>query len=199
MRGIVRDFFAVPCWRRGAPVATLALMSRAKGFITVIFAGAVGVLVCVPALAQNPKQLGSFGNWQALTFEEDGKSGCYVIAEPDRKEGAYNSRGPVYALVTHRPSDDKLGVVTIIAGYAYQEGSQVTLEIGEDKFSLFTQADMAWASDEDDAKIVEALKKGAGMIVRGTSSRGTETMDSYSLTGFSKAYATIGDACGLKS
>lgn len=157
----------------------------------------VGMLISVSAAAQNPKPIANFGGWQALTFTEDGKSGCYVISEPDRKEGAYSSRGKVYALVTHRPADQKLGVFTIIAGYTYQPDSEVMLEVGDAKFTLFTQEDMAWASDEDDAKIVEALKQASAMVVHGTSSRGTETVDSYSLAGFTKAYAAIGKACDV--
>jgi hypothetical protein len=150
-----------------------------------------------PVQAQNPQPIGSFGDWQALTFQEEGQSGCYVIAEPARKEGNYTSRGDVYALVTHRPTDAKLNVFTIIAGYTYQPGSEVIAEIGGERFSLFTQEGMAWAADADDAKIVDALKRGAGMVVRGVSSRGTETTDTYSLTGFTKAYNAIGRACGL--
>lgn len=196
MHGILRDFFAVPSWRRGWVLATLPSMSRLRTITTVITVWALAVLFCVSAAAQNPKPIASFGSWQALTFTEDGKSGCYVISEPDRKEGAYSSRGKVYALVTHRPADQKMGVFTIIAGYSYQPDSEVTLEIGETKFTLFTQESMAWAADEDDPKIVDALKQGSGMVVRGISSRGTETVDSYSLIGFSKAYAAIDKACG---
>src|SRR5215471_21133214 len=112
------------------------------------------------AAAENPKLIGSYSNWQALTFQEESKAGCYTIAEPIRKEGAYSTRGRVYALVTHRPTDKKLNVITIIAGYEFKEGSGVTVEVGDEKFSLFTQQDMAWASDEDDAKIVDAMKRG---------------------------------------
>ena len=165
--------------------------------IAVLAVWVIALTLAAPASAQNPKPIGRYGNWQALTFEEDGKAGCYVIAEPDRKEGAYTSRGQVYALVTHRPADKKLSVFTIIAGYPFKEGSEATLEIGDDKFVLFTQDEMAWADDEDDTKIVEALKKGTGMVVHGVSTRGTETVDTYSLSGFTKAYSAIGDACGL--
>jgi len=156
------------------------------------------------AAAQNPKLVGSYSDWKALTFQEQGanqgeiKSGCYTIAEPIRKEGAYTTRKPVYALVTHRPSDKKLNVITIIAGYQFKDGSDATVEVGDEKFSLFTKEDMAWArSDEDDAKIVDAMKRGADMVVHGTSSKGTETKDTYSLIGFTKAYNAIGQACGL--
>jgi hypothetical protein len=174
------------------------LMTMFGRWILLLLFGAVGLGLAAPAWAQNPKPIGSFGNWQALTFEENGKPGCYVIAEPDRKEGAYTSRGQVYALVTHRPSDKSFDVVTVMAGYDYKQGSEVTVQIGSDKFSLFTEGGMAWASDEDDRKLVDAMKKGSGMSVHGISSRGTETTDTYSLSGFTKAYTAIGTACGVK-
>jgi hypothetical protein len=159
---------------------------------------ATGLAIAAPAWAQNPKPIGNFGNWQALTFEENGKAGCYVIAEPDRKEGAYSSRGQVYALVTHRPSDKSFDVVTVMAGYDYKPSTEVTVQIGNDKFSLFTEGGMAWASDDDDRKLVDAMKKGSEMSIHGVSSRGTETTDTYSLSGFTKAYTAIGTACGVK-
>jgi invasion protein IalB len=179
------------------PDATLKVMLKTKIVVFAIAVWVVGALVGSPAVAQNPRPIGSYGDWQALTFEEDGKSGCYVIAEPTRKEGNYTSRDQVYALVTHRPADDKLNVFTIIAGYTYQSDSTATLEIGNEKFSLSTKDNTAWASDEDDPRIVEALKKGTGMVVRGVSSRGNETIDTYSLIGFTKAYNAIGEACKL--
>jgi invasion protein IalB len=172
-------------------------MHKNKNVIYAVAVWVVGAVVGLPAAAQNPHPIGSYGDWQALTFEEDDKSGCYVIAEPTRKEGNYTSRDDVYALVTHRPADKKLNVFTVIAGYTYQDQSTVTLEIGDQTFTLDTKDNAAWASNEDDPLIVEALKKGTGMVVRGVSSRGTETTDTYSLTGFTKAYHAIGEACKL--
>ena len=154
-------------------------------------------MLAVPVSAETPKPIGSYGDWQALTYEESGKPVCYVFAEPAKKEGQYTSRGQVYALVAHRPADKKLNVFTIISGYTYKEDSDATLQIGDQKFTLYTQEGMAWANDADDPKIVDALKKGTDMMVHGTSARGTETVDTYSLMGFAKAYAAIGDACGL--
>jgi invasion protein IalB len=173
-------------------------MFRLTTSIAITAVWVIQMALIAPVSAQTPKPIGSYGDWQALTYEENGKPVCYVFTEPAKKEGQYTSRGQVYALVTHRPADKKLNVFTIISGYAYKEDSDAVLEIGDQKFTLFTQEGMAWANDEDDPKIVEALKKGTGMVVHGTSARGTETIDTYSLKGFSKAYDAIGDACGLK-
>lgn len=172
-------------------------MLRLKTNSALIAVWVVQAMLSAPVAAETPKPVGSYGDWQALTYEENGKPVCYVFTEPAKKEGQYTSRGQVYALVTHRPADQKLNVFTIIAGYTFKEDSDAILEIGDQKFTLFTQEGMAWATDEDDAKIVDALKKGAGMVVHGTSSRGTETVDTYSLKGFSKAYDAIGGACGV--
>ena len=43
------------------------------------------------------------------------------------------------------------------------------------------------------------MKAGKQLIVRGTSSRGTATTDTYSLAGFSAALAAIDKACGNSS
>jgi invasion protein IalB len=172
-------------------------MFRLTTGIAAIALCALQLVLAAPVSAETPKPIGSYGDWQALTYQENGKPVCYVFTEPAKKEGQYTSRGQVYALVTHRPADKKLNVFTIISGYTYKEDSDAILEIGDQKFTLFTQEGMAWANDEDDPKIAEALKKGTGMVVHGTSARGTETIDTYSLKGFSKAYDAIGDACGL--
>src|SRR5262249_31041654 len=174
-------------------------MLRGARSIALVAVWVVQSIITVSVLAATPKPIGTYGDWQALTYEENGKPVCYVVSEPTKKEGQYTARGQVYALVTHRPADKKLNVFTIIAGYAYKEGSDVLLEIGDQKFTLFTQESMAWAQDEDDPKIVEAMKKGNDMVAHGTSSRSTDTVDTYSLMGFSKAYEAISEACGVKT
>ena len=63
--------------------------------------------------------------------------------------------------------------------------------------ALRSQKDRAWAKDADDRQaLVDAMRKGTSLVVQGTSARGTETTDTYSLMGFSKAYEAIGAACG---
>jgi hypothetical protein len=59
---------------------------------------------------------------------------------------------------------------------------------------------MAWAPDETaDRALVQAMAAGRQMVVRGTSSRGTLTTDTYSLSGFTRAHQEINRACGLTS
>lgn len=150
-----------------------------------------------PALAQGIERLGDFGDWSAFQFTENGNKACYMASQPKKAEGDYKKRGDVYAIVTHRPGEKLRDEVSILAGYSYKDGSAAQVAIGDQTFELFTQGDGAWAKDKNaDQALVKAMIKGSSMVVKGTSSRGTETVDTYSLTGFTKAYEAIGKACG---
>jgi len=150
------------------------------------------------AMAQGIQRLGDFEDWNAYQFMEDGNVACYIASVPTKTEGDYTKRGDVFAIVTHRPSESRRDEVSFIAGYAHKKDSWVKVAIGDEAFKLFTQSDGAWAPDKEaDAALVAAMIKGRGMVVKGTSSRGTETTDTYSLSGFTKAYKAINKACGL--
>jgi invasion protein IalB len=157
------------------------------------------VAAAVPALAQEVQLLGSHRDWHAFTYTENGNKVCYIATKPTREEGDYTSRGDVYLMVTHRPAESSRDVVSIITGYTYQPQSSVRTTIGDNTFTMFTSQDTAWAYDKDDRQLVAAMKAGVNMTVRGTSSRGTLTTDTYSLLGFTDAYQQIGSACGLSS
>ena len=148
------------------------------------------------ATAQQPKQIGTYNAWSAFTYQENGGIVCYRVSEPTKDEGDYTRRGKIYTLVTHRPAKKSLGVVSVIAGYQYKEGSEISVNIGGTTYKLFTVDDHAWAATaQEDKQLVEAMKKGSTMVIKGASSRGTETTDTYSLSGFTKAYEEIGKAC----
>ena len=158
------------------------------------------VVSALPALAQEAKLIDSFGDWEAYRESDGGKAVCYVGSQPKKATGKYKKRGEVYVLVTHRPAEKSIGVVSFKAGYTYQTTSEVDVSIGDATFKLFTDAGHAFAYDgKTDKALIEAMAGGARMVVRGTSSRGTRTTDTYSLKGFTAAYKAIGKACKVKS
>ena len=151
-----------------------------------------------PVAAQEVEYLGTNRDWHAFQYMENGNRVCYMASRPTREEGNYTQRGDVFVLVTHRPAENSRDVVSVITGYSYEADSEATVRIGNDTFSLFTDDDTAWAYDtETDRNIVGAMRRGAQMVVQGTSSRGTLTTDTYSLFGFTATMETINEACGL--
>lgn len=163
-----------------------------------IFASILLLAASGPASAQGIQVIGKYGDWSAHKFTEDGNPVCYMSSKPTKAEGDYTRRGDIYAIVTHRPAEDSRDVVSIVAGYTYETDSSVEITIGDQSFTLFTHDDGAWAPDEQtDQALVQAMVKGITMVVKGTSSRGTLTTDTYSLNGFTRAHDAISKACGL--
>jgi hypothetical protein len=158
---------------------------------------ALAALLTPTAARAAPELIGLFGDWEAYTATEAGNKICYMGSEPKKMEGKYSARGRVVMLVTHRPKDKEKGIVSITTGYTYKSGSDVTVEIGGKTFKLFTAGEHAFAEEGKDKSLVQSMIRGADMVVKGTSSRGTLTTDTYSLSGFTAAWKAIGKACGV--
>ena len=152
-----------------------------------------------PTFAAEPRLLETHGDWTAYVLIEDGSKVCYMASRPQKEEGNYTQRGEIVALVMHRPAEGTNNVFSYIAGYPYKDGSDAAVAIGNKHFTLFTQNERAWArDDETDNRLVQAIRAGSEMTVKGTSSRGTATTDTFSLTGSAAAYAAISKACKVK-
>lgn len=148
------------------------------------------------AQASEPKLISKHKDWSAFTFTENGNKVCFMASQPESAKGNYTKRGEIFALITNRPADNSFDVVSFVAGYTYKKNSDVSVTIGNKKFTLFTQADTAWTSDDaTDKALTNAIKSGNKMVVKGTSTRGTATTDTYSLAGSSAAYDAIKNAC----
>lgn len=152
----------------------------------------------VVASASEPRLIGTFGDWRAFSFTENGKKVCYMASQPKTAVGNYTRRGDIFALVTHRPAEKTRDVFSYITGYPYKANSEVQVTASGRSFKLFTQDETAWAVDaEADRALSSAIRSGSKMIVKGVSKRGTKTTDTFSLSGSGKAYQKITQECGL--
>lgn len=156
----------------------------------------LGLIPTVHAQSAEPSLLGTFGDWSAYSLREEGGTVCYILSTPKKALGNYKKRGEIFALVTHRPAEKTFNVFSIMAGYDYKNDSVVTVTIDGQKFALFSHNDSAWAPDEaTDNRLAEALRKGKTMTVKGVSTKGTETTDTYGLKGTGAAFEAINKAC----
>jgi hypothetical protein len=171
--------------------------------LRVAFTAVASLGLVAPAGAQTPKSLGTFDSWIAIELPEKSGKLCYMVARPAKSLPDGAKRDDILLTITHRPAAKQRDEVSFRSGYPYKAGTPVTVEVEKKKFELFTKAetdpDGAWSRDAAmDKALVEAMRGGKTVVVKGTSARGTETSDSFSLAGFTKAYAEIGKACGVK-
>lgn len=150
-----------------------------------------------PAAAQTPKFISNHRDWTVYEVPDPKGKICYAASEPAKQEGNYAKRGNPAVLVARLPGDPPSEQVSVQPGYSYKKGSPVEVKIGASAFQMFTQDEHAWArTDADDKALIEAMRGGSTMTVRGTSTRDTFSLDTYSLNGFTAAFAAMRDACG---
>lgn len=153
-------------------------------------------LAAAPAWAET-RTVATHGDWTVYRFDEKDAPVCFISAAPAQQAGKFTKRDPVAFFVTRWSGTDK-NVISVNNGYTFKDKSAATVTIGKDSLSLFTQGDKAWtANAAADEALVKALRGGDKMTVKGASTRGTETTDTYSLKGISAALKALDD-CGGK-
>lgn len=164
--------------------------SRAVAVLVLSFGFAGGVH------AQTPYSLGNYTDWYVWELDEDGQKICYIVSEPKKQSGSYTRRGKAAVLVARRSTPVVADEVSVQPGYTYLEGSSVDLAVGQNQFTLFTRGAHAWTKDEtEDRTLIDVMKRGESMVIKGESIKNTTSTDTYSLLGFTKAYNAMVAAC----
>lgn len=168
-------------------------MIRALGVAAVVMlAGNAGA-------QESTNQVAVKTDW--AVFTEENPKECWGVSSPketvNSRDGQPVSvrRGDILLFVTFRPGSAG-GEVSFTGGYPFADGSNVEVDIGGTKFNLITDAEWAWTSGpEDDAALLAALKGGAEAKLTAHSGKGTQTVDTFSLNGFTAAMEEAAARC----
>jgi hypothetical protein len=161
-----------------------------------------------PPASAAPRQLGNYDGWLAAEAGTGAARVCYVIGRPVKVESkpAGARRADPTLSVAHYPGVNKANELTWFAGYPLRDGGALEIEIGRVKVPLSNLdqpgSDRAWTREDAANKTaIDAMRSAAPRAVatvRGISARGTETTDTYNLTGFARALADIDRACSVR-
>ncbi|MEO0819176.1 MAG: invasion associated locus B family protein [Pseudomonadota bacterium] len=173
-------------------------------FLTVAGAMLVGALVLMQgaAEAQTSTRVDAKRDWSVFQAEADGAKVCWIVTQPKTSSAFRDGkpvevrRGDIFLMVAVRPKDGVKNEVSFISGYPFQQGSTVEAKVGSNAFTMFTDGENAWLrSPEEDGTVVGAFRRGAQAEMRGVSSRGTTTVDTFSLFGFTDALGAASKLC----
>jgi invasion protein IalB len=151
-----------------------------------------------PAGDAQPTLLGQYGDWGAYSAAPNGRKVCFSIAKPKSAQTtpAGRKRDQAYVFISTRPSENVRNEVSVIIGYPFKASTDATAEIGTDKFAMYTLNDGAWIKNvAEEARMVDAMRKGSDLTVKGVSGHGTESTDQYSLKGLSQALDRATQEC----
>ena len=167
-------------------------------------AGVIGALglTAAPAFAQQVSEniVSEKQDW--AVYEDSDPKECWAVAAPKETVNTRDgrvvtvTRSQMLLMTFFRPGAGVDAQVTFTGGYPFAGGSTVNMNIDGTEFELITQGEWAWPENKaEDAKIVEAMKRGSSAILTARSSRGTQTKDTFSLSGFTAAVTEAQSRC----
>ena len=154
--------------------------------------------VAAVAGGAEPTLIGQFGTWGAYSATPNGKRVCFALAKPasSKTNPPNRPRDPAYAFISTRPAEKVVNEVSVMIGYALKPGSESTLEVGGASYAMYTQGDGLWIKNAaEEEQMVQAMRRSADAVIKGTSAKGTETTDTFSLKGLAQALDKIAQDC----
>ena len=151
-----------------------------------------------PAGDSQPTLLGQYADWGAYTASPKGGKVCFALSKPisSKTEPAGRKRDQAFIFVAIRPAENVKNEVSVIIGYPFKSTSDATAEIGTAKFEMYTKDDGAWIKNvAEEARMIDAMRKSADLTIKGTSGRGIQSTDRYSLKGLAQALDRAEQEC----
>ena len=167
-------------------------MSIIKKFITIIFL----TIFTNQVDADEVKKMGTHKDWETYVINSNAGKVCFAQSKPVLQAPKKNSR-EARLFISFRPSENVTNEISVTSGYDYNNKNSITAVSGKNKYKFdIAQESFAWMTSNKKEKImVRVMKKGSRIMLTGYNEKGSQTIDHYSLLGFTKAYNTAKKAC----
>ena len=146
--------------------------------------------------SQEVKKIGKYKDWETMVLAETSGKVCFAQSSPIL-QSPKTSKRDARLFVTFRPGEKITNEISATAGYEFNKNNSVLATSGNNKFKFdIKQQGFAWmTSSKKENIMVKVMKKGSRIMVAGYNEKGSQTIDHYSLLGFTKAYNTAKKAC----
>jgi hypothetical protein len=149
------------------------------------------------AHANEPRSVGTFGEWKAYTRFDGNAQICYALTKAKSKTPRNVNHGEVYFMVASWKSGAATEQPSLITGYNLKSSSPPGARVGSSKFPMYVSQNEAFIeSNSDERKLVKSMRAGSTMRVSALSVRGTATNYSFSLSGVTAALKKVKSSCG---
>ena len=156
----------------------------------------ISIISASNTYAENLKKVGKFKDWEVMIMSETSGKVCFAQSTPVLQAPKKNKRD-ARLFITFRPGEKISNEISATAGYEFNKNNTVLATSGNNKFKFdIKQQGFAWMTSTKKEKImVGVMKKGSRIMLSGYNEKGSQTIDHYSLLGFTKAYNTAKKAC----
>ena len=148
------------------------------------------------ATANEVKKVGKYKDWESMVVMEATGKVCFAQSSPILQSPKSNNKRDAKLFISFRPTDKIIDEVSVTAGYEFNSNS-VSAQSGKNKFNFdIKEHGFAWIADTKiEFRMIKRMKKGSRIMITGYNQKGSQTIDHYSLLGFTKAYNSSKKAC----
>ena len=166
-------------------------------FINSLYISFIIILISFAARsAEDLKSIGKFKDWETFSVTENNNKICFAQSIPILRAPKKFERNPSRLFISFRPTEDIKDEVSATSGYTFQKEKIVKAKTGKKTYDFFSREEFAWILDtEEEQRFIKAMKKASRVMIIGRTEKGKQTIDHYSLMGFSKAYDTAKKNC----
>jgi len=167
-------------------------MSIIKKFIFIIFLTTFANQIN----AEEVKKMGTHKDWETYIVKSNSGKVCFAQSKPVLQAPKKNIR-EARLFVSFRPTENITNEISITSGYAYNNKNSISAASGKNKYKFdIVQESFAWmTSNKLEKKMIKTMQKGSRIMVTGYNQKGSQTIDHYSLLGFTKAYKATKANC----
>jgi len=162
-------------------------MSIIKNFIIIIFVTSFISQVN----AEEVKKMGTHKDWETYVVNSDSGKVCFAQSKPILQSPKKESR-EARLFISFRPGEKITNEISVTGGYEFNNKNSVIAQSGKNKYKFdLVQEGFAWMSDPEnklEKRMVKTMKRGSRIMITGHNQNGSQTIDHYSLLGFTKAY-----------
>jgi hypothetical protein len=160
-------------------------MSIIRNFIILVFITAF----VNQTNAEEVKKMGTHKDWETYVINNEQGKVCFTQSKPVL-QAPKNSPRDARLFITFRPGEKIINEISITAGYEFNTKNSITATSGKNKYKFdIAQEGFAWITDNKlERKMINTMKKGSRIMITGYNQKGSQTIDHYSLLGFTKAY-----------
>ena len=168
----------------------MSLIKKFKILFIVIFS------LTNSAYSEELKKIGKFKDWEVIKLNNNSEIICYAQTKPVLQSPKSTQR-EARLFVSFRPNDKISDEISITSGYEFNNQNSVLATSGKSKYKFdITQDNFAWiASNKMEKKMIKTMKRGSRIMITGYNKSGSQTIDHYSLLGFTKAYNAAKKSC----
>ena len=136
------------------------------------------------------------GKWQAFSSQQGRSKVCYALSKAETRIPTNLKDVEGLLFVSSRPGEGVRNEISFVMNFDLKEGVEHQAIIGSERFALVAKGQNMWLKNPaEESRMLDALRRGAGLEIKATSKRGNPTADKYSLSGMSQAVKKAEDAC----